>query len=182
MSLQSVIISELVSDFTDPVLELIEHTYMDSFPEAERRPFVALCELLRYEPKFHVLALYREKKYVGFITYWLFNGFVYVEHFAVDGCARNGGVGATAMQQFLNSQKLPVVLEVEAPTDEISRRRIAFYERLGFVLDTHTYLQPPYRSGGDWVDLRLMTWGELDLSHAFESVKHTLYTHVYGVR
>ena len=72
-------------------------------------------------------------RYVGFITGWLFDGYTYVEHFAIDPAASNGGIGAEAMKQFLVFCGTPVVLEVEMPTDEMSKRRIGFYERLGFI-------------------------------------------------
>ena len=48
------------------------------------------------------------------------------------------------MKQFLVFCGTPVVLEVEMPTDEMSKRRIGFYERLGFELDNQVYHQPPY--------------------------------------
>ena len=54
---------------------------------------------------------------------------------------RNGGIGAEAMKQFLAFCGTPVVLEVEMPADEMSKRRIGFYERLGFKLDNHVYHQ-----------------------------------------
>ena len=71
-------------------------------------------------------ALSKEDRYVGFITGWLFDGYTYVEHFAIDPAARNGGIGAEAMKQFLVFCGTSVVLEVEMPTDEMSKRRISF--------------------------------------------------------
>ena len=133
MSLQSVVACRSVKDFSDPVLDLIERTYTESFPEVERRDFSLVRNLVRDESRFIVYALSKEDRYVGFITGWLFDGYTYVEHFAIDPAARNGGIGAEAMKQFLVFCGTPVVLEVEMPTDEMSKRRIGFYERLGFV-------------------------------------------------
>ena len=163
MSLQSVVACRSVKDFSDPALDLIERTYTESFPEVERRDF----------------SLVRN---VGFITGWLFDGYTYVEHFAIDPAARNGGIGAEAMKQFLVFCGTPVVLEVEMPTDEMSKRRIGFYERLGFKLDNQVYHQPPYREGGEWLEMRLMTYGDVDLEHSFELVKNCLHKNVYGVK
>ena len=132
MSLQSVVACRSVKDFSDPVLDLIERTYTESFPEVERRDFSLVRNLVRDESRFIVYALSKESRYVGFITGWLFDGYTYVEHFAIDPAARNGGIGAEAMKQFLVFCGTPVVLEVEMPTDEMSKRRIGFYERLGF--------------------------------------------------
>lgn len=149
MSLQSVVVCRSVKDFSDPVLNLIENTYTESFPEVERRDFSLVRNLVKDESRFVVYALSKEDRYVGFITGWLFDGYTYVEHFAIDPAARNGGIGAEAMKQFLAFCGTPVVLEVEMPTDEMSKRRIGFYERLGFKLDNHVYQQPPYREGGE---------------------------------
>lgn len=110
-----------------------------------------------------------------------FEGFVYAEHFAIDESARNGGIGAKAMTSFLALHEDPVVLEVEMPTEEMSKRRIGFYERLGFVLDHHVYFQPPYRKGEAFLEMRLMTHGKLDLEQSFERVKTIIHQNVYGV-
>ncbi|MCS2918128.1 hypothetical protein NXW71_08215 [Parabacteroides merdae] len=68
------------------------------------------------------------------------------------------------------------------PTDEMSKRRIGFYERLGFKLDNQVYHQPPYREGGEWLEMRLMTYGDVDAEHSFELVKNCLHKNVYGVK
>lgn len=181
MSLKSVVICRLVNDASDPVLDKIEKTYTESFPEVERRDFSLVHDLVMNEPKFVIYALSRDDQYVGFITGWHFEGYTYAEHFAIDPAARNGGIGAEAMKQFLAFCGMPVVLEVEMPTDEMSKRRIGFYERLGFTLDNHVYHQPPYREGGEWLEMRLMTYGRFNLQESFEQVKKCLHTHVYGV-
>ena len=85
------------------------------------------------------------------------------------------------MTSFLALHEDPVVLEVEMPTEEMSRRRIGFYERLGFVLDCHVYFQPPYRKGEAFLEMRLMAHGELDLERSFEQVKTIIHQNVYGV-
>jgi RimJ/RimL family protein N-acetyltransferase len=138
-------------------------------------------ELLDKEPKFNVYALLANDKYIGFITGWIFDAFVYVEHFAIDETVRNGGFGAVAMKQFIAQARRPVVLEVELPTDELSRRRIGFYERLGFIPDNHAYLQPPYNKGDSWLPMRLMTCGRIDLGKSFDDIKACLYKEVYNV-
>lgn len=182
MSLQSVVECRSVKDVSDPVLDLIEKTYTESFPEVERRDFALVRRLIQDEPRFIVYALSRGAQYVGFITGWFFDGYTYAEHFAIDPAARNGGIGTEAMKQFLAFCGTPVVLEVEMPADEMSKRRIGFYERLGFKLDDHVYCQPPYRNGGEWLEMRLMTYGDVGLEHSFEQVKNCLHENVYGVK
>ena len=165
----------------DPVLDQVEQTYNEAFPEAERRDFALVRQLIAEEPAFQLRALYREQDYVGLLTSWQFEGFRYVEHFAIDPSARNGGIGGAALRHFLTLQADPVVLEVELPEDDLTRRRIQFYERQGFQLDSQRYIQPPYRPGGASLELRLMSYGPLDLSRRFVEVRDALYRKVYGV-
>lgn len=180
MSLKPSVVCVPVKDVSDPLLNRIEKTYNDSFPEVERRDFALVRDLLSDEPRFIIYALLKNDEYVGFITRWTFENFAYSEHFAIDAAARNGGIGAKAMEQFLAICGAPIVIEVEAPEDEMSRRRIGFYERLGFVLDSHVYHQPPYRQGGDGLEMRLMSYGQINLSDSFDKVKQIIYENVYG--
>lgn len=182
MSLSAVIGCRPVKDFSDPLLDKVEKTYNDSFPEAERRGFSLVKELVKEEPRFTVYTLSRNGVYAGFITAWQFESFAYAEHFAIDESARNGGIGAEAMKQFMDLCDVPVILEVEIPSEEMNKRRIGFYERLGYTLDNHVYYQPPYRQGEEFLEMRLMSYGNIDLQQSFEEVKDCIYRHVYGVK
>jgi GNAT superfamily N-acetyltransferase len=166
---------------SDVLLARVENTYLNSFPKAERRSISLFRDLLDKEPQFKAYALVADDKYIGFITEWTFDAFVYVEHFAIDETARNRKFGAVAMKQFIERTVKPVVLEVELPTDELSARRIGFYERLGFIPDNHAYQQPPYNEGGPWLPMQLMTYGRIDLEKSFDSVRTCLYKTVYKV-
>lgn len=174
-----VIECQKIEELSNPLLDKIEKTYNASFPESERRAFSLVRELVCSESRFSVYALFKEQEYVGFISAWHFVGFTYVEHFAIEASARNGGIGRIAIQLFMASCDGPIVLEVEMPTKEICARRIGFYERLGYVLDNHKYFQPPYRKGESLLEMRLMTYGKLDLNQSFEEVRDTIYRNVY---
>lgn len=116
---------------------------------------------------------------LGFITYWDFGTFRYVEHFAMDSNLRNQGLGRKAFTEFIRQEDTPVVLEVELPTDSISRRRIKFYERIGLRLwADHPYVQPSYREGGNTVDMYLMASSNLSPDR-FEDIKRQIHHSVY---
>lgn len=170
-----------IENSSDTLLDKVEKTYNASFPEAERRAFSLVRGLVDIEQRFSVFTLMKDGEYVGFITAWSFAGFTYIEHFAINPSARNGGVGGQAMRAFMASCGSPIVLEVEIPADEMSVRRIGFYERLGYTLDSHTYFQPPYRKGEPPLEMRLMSYGDINLRQSFEEVKRNLYQYVYGV-
>lgn len=169
-----------MTDAADAFIEQVKATYEASFPATERRDFELVRTLVKENPLFTLYALLRGETYVGFITAWRFDSFVYIEHFAIEEVARNGGIGAEALGQFLSFTSLPVVLEVELPADDLSRRRVRFYERLGFVLDSHVYFQPPYRLADEPLEMRLMQYGGLNLEQAFPQVRERIYREVYG--
>ena len=105
MCMEAKIICKSVRDLTDPILEQVEKTYTESFPEAERRDFALVRNLLAQEPKFFLQAILKDEQYVGFITCWKFEGYTYAEHFAIDPAQRNGGYGKRAqyaMRQLIN--------------------------------------------------------------------------------
>lgn len=170
-----------VRELSDPFLDRVEKTYNESFPKEERRDFALVKKMLESVPVFALYLLTKKEEYVGFMTVWSFERFAYVEHFAIDSSARNGGIGSQAIKKIIATVDLPVVLEVEKPYDELSARRIAFYERQGFVLDTHPYRQPPYHANGDWLDMHLMIRGSIDMQVSYQEVKSVIYRQVYGV-
>lgn len=180
MSVGDRIICRPLTDAADAFIEQVKATYEASFPAMERRDFELVRALMKENPLFTLYALLRGETYVGFITAWRFDSFVYIEHFAIEEAARNGGIGAEALGQFLSFTSLPVVLEVELPADDLSRRRVRFYERLGFVLDSHVYFQPPYHPGDQPLEMRLMQYGGLNLEQAFPEVRKQIYREVYG--
>lgn len=159
---------------------LVRRTYEQAFPREERRDFELVEKLLATDQRFRLTALLRDERYAGFITGWDFGDFIYLEHFAIDESMRNGGIGSKALKAYLGQLSKPVVLEVEMPTEEISKRRVGFYERLGFKLDKHTYYQPPYRKGDNFLEMRLMTYGEIDLDKTFDQVNSTIHKEVYN--
>ncbi len=171
-----------VSESMDPIADQIEKTYNDSFPWIERRDFDKVRTLIDAHKAFSAYALLKEDVYIGFITSWDFDAFRYVEHFAIDKTARNGGEGSKALRHFLGQSDKPVVLEVELPEDELSRRRIRFYERLHFKCHDFEYYQPSYHSADDnLLEMRLMTWGDIGIPSPLLAWSRIIHREVYGI-
>ncbi len=160
---------------------LLRKTYEESFPHNERRDFLLLSNLAKEEKRFQISGLYKEEDYVGFISRWDFDSFLYIEHFAIEASLRNHKIGFTALKQFVETQDKPIILEVEMPYNELSERRIGFYKRMGFVLDNHIYFQPPYHKTDGWFEMRLMSYGKIDLEESFGDIRDCLYKNVYSV-
>ena len=126
-----------------------------SFPLAEYRTFADTQALLSrgdYELLVHADA----DGIIGLIAHWKLDGFLFVEHFAVNAQRRGNGIGGGMMQTYLSQSTLPVILEVEADDSPVARRRIAFYERLGFTLSDFGYEQPCLQGGESHIPLLLM--------------------------
>ena len=138
-----------------------------------------------YRPYDEQLALFEEPEYriyympAGFLAVWEFESFIYIEHFAVDPALRNSGTGSAMLQELVKQYRKPICLEVELPEDELTRRRIGFYERNGFVFNEYPYIQPPISKGKSPVPLRIMTYGEAITRETFEAIKNVLYRSVY---
>ena len=115
----------------------------------------------------------------GFLAVWEFESFTYIEHFAVDPALRNSGTGSAMLQELVRKYQKQICLEVELPEDELTRRRIGFYERNGFVFNEYPYIQPPISKGKSPVPLRVMTYGKGITRQAFEEMRKVLYRRVY---
>lgn len=163
----------------------VEELMNAAFPLEERRDNDAQRENTDHNPLFTVHLVTDEKEdgstiHVGFITSWDFGDFHYLEHFATSPTVRNMGYGKTVLATLLEQLPGLVVLEVEEPEDELTRRRVAFYERNGFKVCPKDYIQPAYRPDGQSIPLKIMFRGQESLDADFVHVRDTLYHEVYA--
>lgn len=157
------------------------HVYHTSFPIDEQRPIEDIARLMEHDERFVAYALTDEQNlFIGLLTTWHFDKFVYIEHFAISPTLRSKGYGSEAIKNFTKENNKPIILEAEPPTDEFTTRRIRFYERCGLTLYDYPYTQPAYTSKSNPVTLCLM--GTLDTKATpLPLVSATLYREVYGV-
>lgn len=164
---------------TDSVYPFVEQLLHDSFPLAERREDEAQRDNTDHHPCFTCYFISDEERPVGLITAWNLGGFYYLEHLATTPVVRNRGYGQQIIQQIKDLLSGLIILEVEHPEDEMSRRRIGFYQRCGFQLCEKEYIQPPYREGGEEVPLYLMYSGADSIDDAFDTIRQRIYKEVY---
>ena len=62
------------------------------------------------------------------------------------------------LEKFTKGIVKPVLLEVELHYSDINKRRIHFYERIGFILNKHHYQLPVFVEGEPPLQLLLMTY------------------------
>lgn len=159
----------------------MEQLMVASFPAEEYRDLNELRTFTDTKKRFYNNIIFDNNQPIGLITYWDFDEFYYVEHFAIDPAHRNGGIGKRALESIFQQLDGGIILEVEEPVEEMAQRRINFYKRLGFKLWDKPYLQPPYRKGDDFLPLLLMAHGDLDADKQFENIKRTIYKEVYNI-
>ncbi len=167
--------------------------YLTAFPEAERREVDEWLRLPAAKPLFHPCALTAGGRFAGILTSWHFPArdgrhgeapapaFRYIEHFATLPQLRGKGLGSAALAAYREAAAgVPVVVEVELPEDETSRRRVDFYRRNGFALLSRPYTQPPYRPGGESLPLAIMSTDPTFAETHYAHIVSTLRREVYG--
>ena len=132
--------------------------YINSFPHDERRNKDYQERTMLFED-YHFDILTENDAFVGFVLWWDFKKFVYIEHLATMPKERGRGLGKLAIERFFElKDNKTILLEVEIPEEEIQHRRINFYQRLGLKLNQQDYKHPAYHAGEDDVELLIMTY------------------------
>jgi GAF domain-containing protein len=148
-----------IRSMAHPLFNQAWNLYKKSFPPEERRP-LRMQKKMMNNPLYHFEVVTENGRFVGLILWWKFETVIYIEHLATSSHIRGRGYGGRILEEFVRRFTLPLLLEVEPPAVEINRRRIDFYRRFGFVLNEHAYRHPPYKKGGEYVSLMLMTYPE----------------------
>lgn len=113
------------------------------FPGNERRSLEH--QQTAFESEHYRMEIFTEQdKFVGLLGYWTFDDYIYIEHLAVNPALRSGGYGSRIVSKFLSSTDKTIILEIEQVTDELTARRLHFYERLGFRTNPYDHIQPLY--------------------------------------
>lgn len=131
--------------------------YEAAFPLEERRSITGQKRIMEID-EYHFDVILMDKAMAGILLWWGFKEFTFIEHFATVADLRGKGYGNRILREFMETQKRIVVLEVEPPVDELKKRRVDFYRKLGFVLNSHFYVQPPMQEGSGPLQLNLMSW------------------------
>jgi len=96
------------------------------------------------DPNFEADGIWRGDEFIGILFHWGADGYRYVEHLAVSPALRGQNMGSAALSAFCRKVGR-VILEIDPPVDDISIRRLRFYERLGFVANPYQYIHPSFR-------------------------------------
>ena len=136
---------EPVSSPLHPLYSRAMELYALSFPYHEQRRPSSQERILK-NSEYNFLLIMDEGRFSGLMLCWETAGFIYVEHFCTAPEIRGRGIGAAALALLAQSGK-KIILEIDPPIDEISRRRKIFYERAGFAENPFAHVHPPYHAG-----------------------------------
>ena len=105
------------------------------------------------DPNFEADGIWRGDEFIGILFHWGADGYRYVEHLAVSPALRGQNMGSAALSAFCRKVGR-VILEIDPPVDDISIRRLHFYERLGFVANPYQYILHTPPAGADELSRR----------------------------
>lgn len=131
---------------------------------------------------YQVLTLKDNDQIVGIMSFYQHDDFRFIDYFAIDGSLKGKGMGSKMLQYFINLDDKMVILEVEHPEDEQSKRRIAFYQRNSLYLnDQFEYFVPPVRNLKHRLYFHLMSSKRKINNIEFEKYYPQILKMVYGI-
>lgn len=133
-----------IDSINHPLYKSFEELYISSFPVFEQRT-KAQQETAFNNGKYHLTGFQEDGAFIGFISYWEFDHYIYIEHFAINTGIRGKGYGSILLDTFINSTSKIVLLEIDPVTDDISRARLRFYKRCGLHENPYPHKHPVYR-------------------------------------
>ena len=145
---------------SDPLYADVAASYAASFPINEQRTPEQQAEAFA-DTRYRLLAWHDGKSLIAFMGCWTLSQCLYVEHFAVEQTQRGKGTGSAPLSRFCRETATTIILEIDPPDDDISRRRLRFYERIGFRHNGFSHLHPPYRQGFTAHSLHIMSYPRL---------------------
>lgn len=83
----------------DPLYPTFEQIYTASFPLFEQRTEEQQEQAFQ-SPNYHLVAYLKDNLFIGFISYWDFSTYVYIEHFAIHENFRGQGYGGLLLEDF----------------------------------------------------------------------------------
>ena len=132
--------------------------YQSAFPREERRDEAEHLRVMKKDD-YHFDLIMDGDTFVGVMLYWETSDFIYLEHFTTRPEVRGKGKGAEALS-LLKAKNKTVILEIEDPVDEITKRRYGFYQRNGFKMTSHYHIQAKYHLGDEDLMLKILSYPE----------------------
>lgn len=174
------ILGDTMKQITNQQLREVYQFFEQSFILAELRPYEWLYSLFQ-EGKLKIYIQEQENDMVGAMIVWKLENFIYLENFAVQKDLRGQGIGGLMLEELKKMYPHDtIVLEVEEGKDEISQRRIQFYQRHQWIFNPYHFIQPQLREKAEDIHLYVMTYPHAIDEQQFMKIKKDLFNKVYN--
>lgn len=137
------IVKRLSSEDTSEIAN-IDYLYDSAFPVHEKRSYQGR-QLLLNQQYYYLYYFTENEVFIGFVGCWKINTFYYVEHLAISPNLRGRGYGQKVLQLF-SEQVNNIILEIDPVIDEISQKRLRFYQHCGFKQNEYQHVHPSYHT------------------------------------
>ena len=155
------LVFERIEDKAHPYFEEAFSLYEKSFPIFERRAKYDQISALT-DSEYHFIIIKKETgELLGILLTWHKDDFTYVEHFAITPLARGKSIGTRTLKYLKKVSDKTILLEIDPPVDKISIKRKVFYQRIGFIQSSKTYIHPSYREKTEPHQLMIMSYPAL---------------------
>ncbi len=139
--------------------DMVWNLYENSFPEAERRKIEDHIRASEDE-HFYPLSIWDNNQLIGLAFYWQWNNYRYIEYLAVSPELHGHGHGSQIIKHIRDSEHT-IILEIDPLINELSVRRLQFYERAGFTLTPYRFMHLPYRIDGASQELLILSYPQM---------------------
>lgn len=133
--------------------------YEESFPIAERRKIEDHIRANTNE-LFFPLSAWEGGELIGLLFYWEWDSYRYLEYLAVNPVFRSQGFGSQ-MLRWLRDSEHTIILEIDPLINELSVRRLQFYEKAGFTLTPYRFVHLPYRLESEPQELLILSYPKM---------------------
>lgn len=146
---------EYIKSAAHPMYQKALALYQISFPPCEQRESASQERILS-EDEYSFCLIYDGDAFVGLVLFWETERFIYIEHLCILPEMRNRRYGEKILSLLSEKQKT-LILEIDPPIDDISKRRKGFYARCGFMDNPYPHIHPPYHRENNGHSLMILT-------------------------
>lgn len=149
-----------ITDVKDTQYSAFRRLYEQSFPIFEQRDDMQQAKAFDCAD-YHLDVYHERDDMVGFLAYWEFDNYLYIEHFAIHTRLRGQGYGQKLLPEFIGQNAKYVILEIDPVCDEVTAARLRFYQKCGFCENPYSHVHPPYIEGRAGHRLSVLTSGRV---------------------
>lgn len=160
------------NQYWDKVMDI----YRNSFPIFEQRDIKNQISVLE-DVNYNCIAVCDRDLLVGLLFYWEFDKYIYIEHLGILGELRGKNYGSKILRKFCKGDR-NIILEIDPPIDDLSIKRLKFYNKLGFLLQDFEHIHPPYRRGYEGHNLKIMSYNRGLSTEEYEQFNFDLKEHI----